>query len=145
MALALDGEGAVEDWERSALIERLVDDRAAIFRAMRADWSKDVMSADLTFPQLRVLFMLEREGKLGYPIVAVNDAWRNRREGLLKQAEELTEHLQGGEEEESRAAPSEAAEKWLKDNPAVIDTWLDGVMTLSGEAGAPAVRQGLGL
>lgn len=38
--------------------------------------------------------------KMGMPgfeqvLVAVNDAWRNRRDGLLKQAEELTEHLQG--------------------------------------------------
>jgi uncharacterized protein YyaL (SSP411 family) len=32
-------------------------------------------------------------------LVAVNDAWRNRREPLLKQADELTGHLQGGEEE----------------------------------------------
>ncbi len=39
----------------------------------------------------------------------------------------------------------EAAEKWLKDNPEVLDSWLDGVTTLSGEPGAPAVRQGLGL
>src|SRR6478672_10829681 len=29
-------------------------------------------------------------------LIAVNDAWRNRREGLLKQAEELTSYLQGG-------------------------------------------------
>ena len=39
----------------------------------------------------------------------------------------------------------EAAEKWLKDNPEVLDTWLEGVTTASGEPGAPAVRQGLGL
>ena len=39
----------------------------------------------------------------------------------------------------------EAAEKWLKDNPEVLDSWLDGVTTVSGEPGAPAVRQGLGL
>jgi glycine betaine/proline transport system substrate-binding protein len=39
----------------------------------------------------------------------------------------------------------EAAEKWLKDNPEVLDGWLDGVTTVSGEPAAPAVRQGLGL
>jgi glycine betaine/proline transport system substrate-binding protein len=39
----------------------------------------------------------------------------------------------------------EAAEKWLKDNPEVLDSWLDGVTTVLGEPAAPAVRQGLGL
>ena len=39
----------------------------------------------------------------------------------------------------------DAAEKWLTDNPEVLDGWLDGVTTVSGEPGAPAVRQGLGL
>jgi DNA-binding MarR family transcriptional regulator len=60
----------VEDRERSALIERIVDDRAAIFRAMRADWSKEVIGADLTLPQLRVLFLLEREGNLSMSSLA---------------------------------------------------------------------------
>lgn len=39
----------------------------------------------------------------------------------------------------------DAAEKWLKANPDALDGWLDGVTTVSGEPGAPAVRQGLGL
>jgi glycine betaine/proline transport system substrate-binding protein len=39
----------------------------------------------------------------------------------------------------------EAAEKWLQENPWALDGWLDGVTTLSGEPGASAVRQGLGL
>ena len=39
----------------------------------------------------------------------------------------------------------EAAEKWLKNNPDVLDRWLDGVTTISGQPGAPAVRQELGL
>lgn len=39
----------------------------------------------------------------------------------------------------------EAAEKWLKDNPDVLDGWLEGVTTRDGEPGAAAVRQGLGL
>jgi glycine betaine/proline transport system substrate-binding protein len=39
----------------------------------------------------------------------------------------------------------EAAEKWLTENPDVLDAWLDGVTTREGEPGAAAVRQGLGL
>lgn len=39
----------------------------------------------------------------------------------------------------------ETAEKWLKENPAVLDTWLSGVTTLNGEDGLPAVKAGLGL
>jgi glycine betaine/proline transport system substrate-binding protein len=40
---------------------------------------------------------------------------------------------------------NEAAEKWLKDNPQVLDAWLDGVTTRDGQPGLAAVRQGLGL
>jgi len=39
----------------------------------------------------------------------------------------------------------EAAEKWLKANPDVLDAWLDGVTTRDGQPGAAAVRQGLGI
>jgi glycine betaine/proline transport system substrate-binding protein len=39
----------------------------------------------------------------------------------------------------------EAAEKWLTENPDVLDAWLDGVSTRDGAPGAAAVRQGLGL
>jgi glycine betaine/proline transport system substrate-binding protein len=46
--------------------------------------------------------------------------------------------------DDGMSAP-EAAEKWLKDNPGVLDGWLDGVTTVSGEPGLPAVRQELGL
>lgn len=38
-----------------------------------------------------------------------------------------------------------AGEKWLKENPGVIDGWLAGVTTRDGKPGADAVRQGLGL
>lgn len=38
-----------------------------------------------------------------------------------------------------------AAEKWVKDNPGVLDAWLDGVTTREGEPGLAAVRKGLGL
>jgi DNA-binding MarR family transcriptional regulator len=52
----------VDDQERQALIEQIVAARTAIFRAMRADWSKEGLGADLTLPQIRVLFLLEQEG-----------------------------------------------------------------------------------
>lgn len=41
--------------------------------------------------------------------------------------------------------PAAAAERWLKDNPAAVDTWLDGVTTFEGAPGAAAVRDGLDL
>ena len=40
---------------------------------------------------------------------------------------------------------NEAASKWLKDNPAVLDTWLEGVSTTSGQSGLAAVKGALGL
>lgn len=52
----------MDDQERQALIEQIVADRTAIFRAMRADWSKEGLGVDLTLPQMRVLFLLEQEG-----------------------------------------------------------------------------------
>jgi glycine betaine/proline transport system substrate-binding protein len=39
----------------------------------------------------------------------------------------------------------EAAEKWLKANPGILEKWLDGVTTLDGEAALPAVKASLGL
>jgi len=41
--------------------------------------------------------------------------------------------------------PGDAAEAWLRANPDVLDAWLDGVTTLSGEPALPAVRSALGL
>jgi choline ABC transporter, periplasmic binding protein len=41
--------------------------------------------------------------------------------------------------------PEKAAEKWLKENPGVLDAWLDGVTTFDGEPGLPAVKASLGL
>jgi glycine betaine/proline transport system substrate-binding protein len=41
--------------------------------------------------------------------------------------------------------PEEAAEAWLTSNPGILEGWLDGVTTLSGEPGLPAVRESLGL
>ncbi len=41
--------------------------------------------------------------------------------------------------------PEDAATAWLQANPDVLDAWLDGVTTLSGEPGLPAVQAHLGL
>ncbi len=41
--------------------------------------------------------------------------------------------------------PDKAATDWLKANPAVLDTWLDGVTTVDGQPGAAAVKKSLGL
>jgi glycine betaine/proline transport system substrate-binding protein len=41
--------------------------------------------------------------------------------------------------------PDEAAREWLTANPGILEGWLDGVSTLGGEAGLPAVRASLGL
>ena len=41
--------------------------------------------------------------------------------------------------------PEDAASAWLKANPGVLDSWLDGVTTFEGEEGLPAVKAHLGL
>ncbi|HSA80718.1 MAG TPA: choline ABC transporter substrate-binding protein, partial [Geminicoccaceae bacterium] len=41
--------------------------------------------------------------------------------------------------------PEDAAQAWLKDNPDVLDTWLDGVTTFEGEPALPAVKEHLGI
>jgi glycine betaine/proline transport system substrate-binding protein len=41
--------------------------------------------------------------------------------------------------------PEEAALGWLKQNPESLDAWLDGVQTLDGEPGLPAVKEYIGL
>ncbi|MCB9948038.1 MAG: choline ABC transporter substrate-binding protein [Rhodospirillaceae bacterium] len=41
--------------------------------------------------------------------------------------------------------PEDAATAWLQANPEVLETWLDGVTTLSGDPGLPAVQAHLGL
>jgi glycine betaine/proline transport system substrate-binding protein len=41
--------------------------------------------------------------------------------------------------------PGEAAERWLQDNPGVLETWLDGVTTVDGGEGLAAVRESLGV
>ena len=47
--------------------------------------------------------------------------------------------LDDGEEAE------DAAETWIKANPARLDAWLANVTTLAGEPGLPAVKEALGL
>ncbi|MFT6915901.1 MAG: glycine betaine/proline transport system substrate-binding protein [Motiliproteus sp.] len=42
-------------------------------------------------------------------------------------------------------SPTEAAQKYLKANPEVLDSWLAGVTTLEGAEGLSAVQQHLGL
>jgi glycine betaine/proline transport system substrate-binding protein len=41
--------------------------------------------------------------------------------------------------------PGKAATAWLKNNPAVLDGWLEGVQTLDGKGGLAAVKKHLGL
>jgi len=41
--------------------------------------------------------------------------------------------------------PDKAAADWVKANPAALDGWLDGVTTLDGQPGLPAVKASLGL
>ena len=41
--------------------------------------------------------------------------------------------------------PEEAALAWLKQNPEPLDAWLEGVQTLDGEPGLPAVKEYIGL
>ncbi len=41
--------------------------------------------------------------------------------------------------------PEKAARKWLQEHPAVLDTWLEGVTTVDGQPGLPAVKAHLGL
>jgi glycine betaine/proline transport system substrate-binding protein len=41
--------------------------------------------------------------------------------------------------------PDAAVRAWMKENPAVLDKWLDGVTTLDGTPGLAVVKSGLGL
>ena len=42
-------------------------------------------------------------------------------------------------------APEKAAREWLQKHPAVLDAWLEGVATIDGKPGLPAVKASLGL
>ena len=39
----------------------------------------------------------------------------------------------------------DAAKSWLKDHPDVLGPWLEGVTTIDGQPGLPAVKASLGL
>ncbi|WP_227369620.1 choline ABC transporter substrate-binding protein [Halomonas sp. M20] len=41
--------------------------------------------------------------------------------------------------------PREAARSWLQENPGVLDAWLEGVTTVKGEPGLPAVKEFMGV
>ncbi len=41
--------------------------------------------------------------------------------------------------------PDAAVRAWMKENPAVLEKWLDGVTTLDGKPGLAAVKSGVGL
>jgi glycine betaine/proline transport system substrate-binding protein len=43
------------------------------------------------------------------------------------------------------SSPEDAAEAWLSENPDAWAGWLDGVQTLDGEPGLPAVKEHLGI
>ena len=40
----------------------------------------------------------------------------------------------------SKKTSAQAAQAWLKANPAVLEKWLEGVKTLDGKDALPAVR-----
>jgi glycine betaine/proline transport system substrate-binding protein len=42
-------------------------------------------------------------------------------------------------------APEDAAADWLEEHPEVLETWLEGVETVDGEPGLPAVKEHLGI
>lgn len=46
---------------------------------------------------------------------------------------------------ELKAAPLVAAVAWIRQQPGVLDPWLQGVETLDGEPGLPAVRRFIGM
>jgi len=58
---------------------------------------------------------------------------------LAMENEVMAAILDDGEE------PADAAKAWLQANPEVLDGWLDGVTTVDGAEGLPAVRAHLGL
>ena len=46
---------------------------------------------------------------------------------------------------DDNADPAKAGQAWVKANPQVLDKWLDGVTTLDGQPGLPAVKAKMGL
>jgi DNA-binding MarR family transcriptional regulator len=54
----------VDETNRRALVDRLVTAHNQVFRMMRTVWAKEWLTADLTLPQMKVLFLLEEAGEL---------------------------------------------------------------------------------
>lgn len=57
---------------------------------------------------------------------------------------DLENEMMGKILDENKSA-DEAAVEWLKANPATIEPWLEGVQTIDGQPGLPAVQAALGL
>ena len=83
--------------------------------------------------------------------------YTNIRAGLLEECPNLGQLLQNlkftlamenqimGAILDEGETPEAAASGWLKEHPDVLDAWLDGVTTLEGEPGLPAVKEYLGI
>ncbi|TCK30283.1 glycine betaine/proline transport system substrate-binding protein [Ancylobacter aquaticus] len=56
-----------------------------------------------------------------------------------------TENAMMGKILDDGQTPEAAAKSWIKANPAALGPWLDGVTTLDGKPGLPAVKSSLGL
>jgi len=57
----------------------------------------------------------------------------------LKMENEIMASIDNG------ATPHDAALKWLKENPSILNGWLEGVTTADGKPGLPAVKKALGV
>ena len=62
----------------------------------------------------------------------------------LKFSLEMENEVMGAILDEGKA-PDQAARDYLKQNPDVLEGWLDGVTTFEGEEGLPAVKEALGV
>lgn len=80
----------MDEAEQQALFEQIVADREMIFRALRADASKEWLVADLTFPQLRVLFLLESHG--GQSMSSLAEALGRAQPTITGLVDRLVEH-----------------------------------------------------
>jgi glycine betaine/proline transport system substrate-binding protein len=56
----------------------------------------------------------------------------------------MENEIMGGILDDGKPAP-QAASDWLKQNPDVLNGWLDGVTTVDGKPGLPAVKAALGI
>lgn len=54
----------MNDRDHQLLVDQVLADHDVIFRTLRAEWSKEIFAADLTLPQMRLLFLLDRYGEM---------------------------------------------------------------------------------